>query len=89
MNPSVKNRLIIRACIVVVAALVLSSYGSTMAFAQDGGADAAVQAEPVVHSPAIPWQWYIAPIAAVIALIMAMKFYKEVRNATGTILCCT
>ena len=80
MNPSVKNRLIIRACIVVVAALVLASY-STPAFAQDGGTDAAVQAEPAVHSPAIPWQWYIAPIAAIVALFMAMKFYKEVMAA--------
>ncbi len=80
MNPSVKNRLILRACIVVVAGLVLSSYGSAAAFAQNA-ADAVVQAEPAVHTPAIPWQWYIAPIAAIVALIMAMKFYKEVMAA--------
>jgi inorganic pyrophosphatase/K(+)-stimulated pyrophosphate-energized sodium pump len=78
VNPSVKNRPIIRACIVVVAGLVLSFYGSTLAFAQDGGADGAAQAEPALQHAAIPWQWYIAPIAAIVALFMALKFYKEV-----------
>jgi len=80
VKPSVKNRLLPRVCIVVVATFVLA-FCSTLAFAQDGGATAAAPAASAVHSVAIPWQWYIAPIAALVALFMAMKFYKEVMAA--------
>ncbi len=37
--------------------------------------------EPIEHAIIIPIVWYLAPIGAIIALIFAWRFYKEVRAA--------
>ncbi len=57
------------------------------AFAQDAAAPAAAapaaaadEAANIAGSerPGIPWLWWIAPICAVVALVMAKKYYNEV-----------
>ena len=60
--------------------LLLCMVSGSLAFAQDdptGTTAAAATAGP----PAIPGIWWIAPIGAIFALIMAVKFYKEVLAA--------
>ena len=74
MCPSDRNRssLTLLSTVLLTALVVLSIAGT--AVAQD--APSLTQA-----SVSIPSFWYIAPIAAVIALFMAYKFYKEVMAA--------
>ncbi len=60
--------------------LLLCLGGAEMALAQDTGAGSAATVT-VEEMPAIPGIWWIAPIGAIFALIMAVKFYKEVLAA--------
>ncbi len=60
--------------------LLLSMGGAEMALAQDTDAGSAATVT-VEEMPAIPVIWWIAPIGAIFALIMAVKFYKEVLAA--------
>ncbi|MFQ5500966.1 MAG: sodium-translocating pyrophosphatase [Phycisphaerae bacterium] len=70
MNSSARDRVLIRIGRALMGVLVILLFAS-VAVAQDA-------AGTHDSSATIPWQWYIAPIAAIVALFMAMKFYKEV-----------
>ena len=71
----------LKSLIVFAGVCLLLCLGSAeIALAQDAdaGSTAAVTGEVM---PAIPGIWWIAPIGAIFALIMAVKFYKEVLAA--------
>ncbi|RJP33206.1 MAG: sodium-translocating pyrophosphatase [Phycisphaerales bacterium] len=59
--------------------MCLSVAGDAL-FAQDEAAAPAAQAEIHIHGIAdIHWLWYLAPVCSVIALVMARKYFLEVR----------
>jgi len=80
---SVKSRLFGKVLTVLMIALAIWFVSSEVSVAQDAVADGSAQAAQTSagQSVSIPWQWYIAPLAAVVALLMALKFYKEVMRA--------
>ncbi len=50
-----------------------------LAKAQDATSDALITAEDAFSTSNLPGMWYIAPIMAAVALVMAFKFYQEVK----------
>ncbi|MCP4250674.1 MAG: sodium-translocating pyrophosphatase [bacterium] len=63
-------------------AVVVLAAGATTALAQPQVAtEAGITSGGEVTRPAIPTEWWIAPIGAIIALVFAFKFYGEVKRS--------
>jgi K(+)-stimulated pyrophosphate-energized sodium pump len=55
--------------------------GIVLAVGNALAASAETVGEAVHQNPHLPWAWWIAPISAIIALVMAVHFYREVKAA--------
>jgi len=53
----------------------------TPALSPDSSAGPKDAQEQQAHPPDIPWAWWIAPIGALVALLFAWIFYRDVKNA--------
>ena len=47
----------------------------------EAAGEAASETGEVVTRPGVPIVWFVAPICAIVALVFARKFYKEVKAA--------
>jgi len=65
-----------RNALMLATVLALLALTGSPAAAEEGGSEGLV---PNVSN--INIVWYIAPIGAIVALIFAMKFYREVKSA--------
>ena len=66
--------------VIIMALVLFGSNGAVMA--EDAEASSSTTTAGGIPTPAgIPVYWYLAPIMAVLALVMARKFYKEVMDS--------